>query len=148
MSETLDAYVRRALRVKGLTLNEVAQRAGGEISRGYISEISRGNYTSLTVRKLQALARGLDVPEDELFAIARGAQYDRLDFAESRFAVLFARYCELPAEDQREVAIIIDAVAREIDRRREQSFNPGTARWAATAAVRLEAIFGREMSRQ
>lgn len=144
MPETLDTYVRRVLRIKGLTLGEVAARSGGEISRAYICDISRGQTLSLTVRKLQALARGLDVPEEEIFAVARGAIRDNREFADSRFALLAARYRELPHEDQREIAILLDAVAREIERRRAHNAIRQPSDWAATAARRIEALFAAE----
>jgi transcriptional regulator with XRE-family HTH domain len=116
--ESLGQYVRRVLKEKGLTLTDVQRRAGGGISRGYICDISNGHITSLTLKKLQALARGLDVPEEELFSVARGAPPRPQEFAESRFAVVCARYLELAEEDQKEVAALLDLVAREIERRR------------------------------
>lgn len=147
MLETLDAYVRRALRIKGLTLGEVAERAGGEISRAYICDISRGRILSPTVRKLQALARGLDVPEEEIFQVARGSSLNTRKFTESRFAVLSVRYSELQDDDQREIEILLDAVASEIERRRASRATVRPSGWAVTAARRIEALFAAEACR-
>jgi transcriptional regulator with XRE-family HTH domain len=115
--ENLGPYVRRMLREKGLTLSDVTRRAGGEISRGYVCEISRGHLSSPTVRKLQALARGLDVAEDEIFAVARGAPDTDHVFVEARFARLAARFAALTLDDQREVGVLLEALEREVDRR-------------------------------
>lgn len=149
MTESLDRYVRRVLREKGLTLSDVAKRSLGGISRGYICEISRGNYKDLTIKKLQALALGLDVPEDVIFDIARGVDCgwsDEREFARSRLATLYARYSELAPEDRREVAILLEAVEREVERRRTCRPLDRSALWAAAAAERIEALFGCETS--
>jgi transcriptional regulator with XRE-family HTH domain len=117
--ESLDRYVARVIKEKGLTLAEVRRRAGGEISTAYICEISHGSLTSLTIKKLQALARGLGVLEDEIFAVARGAAPPNNDeFYESRFAALFAEYQQLAEADKKVVRVLLEAVEREIEWRR------------------------------
>jgi transcriptional regulator with XRE-family HTH domain len=136
MRENLEQYVRRILQEKGLTFADVHRRAGGEISKGYVCDISHGSTASLTVRKLQALARGLDVPEDDLFAIARGVAADENGFSASRFATIFARYRELPEADRREVEVLLEALAREIEWRRWRQQAP--ERWFVTAPALAE----------
>jgi transcriptional regulator with XRE-family HTH domain len=116
--ESLDRYVRRVLREKGLSYADVEERSGGAISDSYIGNIVTGSVGSVTVVKLKALARGLDISEDEIFAIARGASpSDLRDFHKSRFATLFDKYNRLPADDKRELLILLDALEHEIDRR-------------------------------
>src|ERR1044072_726669 len=91
--ESLDRYVRRVLKEKGLSYADVEERSGGAISDSYIGNIVTGGVGSVTVGKLKALARGLDVNEDEIFSVARGASpSDLRDFQKSRFAPLFAQY--------------------------------------------------------
>ena len=143
--ESLDQYVSRMLREKGLTFADVHRRAGGEISKGYVCDISNGGTASLTVRKLQALARGLDVPEDEIFAVARGVPpADLAGFAAGRFATLYARYRELGEEDRREVGVLLEAVARDIEWRRCRRH--ALERWlgATSALAAAEAEWPRE----
>ena len=137
--ESLDQYVSRVLREKGLTFADVHRRAGGEISKGYVCDISNGATASLTVRKLQALARGLDVPEEEIFAVARGAPPPDL----AGFAALYARFRELGEEDRREVGVLLEAVARDIEWRRRRH---APERWlgAAPALAASEAEWPRE----
>lgn len=120
--EGLDQYVRRVLKEKGLTVADVQRRAGGEISKGYVCDISNGKVRSLTVHKLKALARGLGVLEEEIFAVARGAAPPNSgEFDESAFAMVFFKYRDLSEEDKKEVAILLEAVEREVERRRSRS---------------------------
>jgi transcriptional regulator with XRE-family HTH domain len=70
--ETLAQYVNRILKEKGLTPQEVKELSGGKITDGYVRGIMTGKARNPSVLKLKALARGLDVDEDELFNVARG----------------------------------------------------------------------------
>jgi transcriptional regulator with XRE-family HTH domain len=116
--ESLDRYVRRVLKEKGLSYAEVEARSEGAISDSYIGNIVTGSVGSVTVAKLKALARGLDVSEDEIFAIARGhSPADLREFQKSRFVTIFDKYKRLHADDQREMLILLEAVEHEIERR-------------------------------
>ncbi|MBD0325941.1 MAG: helix-turn-helix domain-containing protein [Pyrinomonadaceae bacterium] len=116
--ESLDRYVRRVLKEKGLSYAEVEARSEGAISDSYIGNIVTGSVGSVTVAKLKALARGLDVSEDEIFAIARGqSPADLRDFQKSRFVAIFDKYKRLHADDQKEMLILLEAVEHEIERR-------------------------------
>ena len=117
--EGLDQYVRRILKEKGLSLSEVERRSGGSISDSYVCGIINGNVGSLTIAKLKALALGLGVPEDDVFAVARGvSQKDNQEFQESTFALLFNKYKELSDNDKKEVLKFIEILDREIEWRR------------------------------
>lgn len=73
--EDLADYVKRTRKEKELSLNDVVRRAkerGHRISNGYVSQIENRYYISLTTGKLAALAAGLGVPEEEIYAVARG----------------------------------------------------------------------------
>ena len=116
--ESLNKYVRRVLKEKGLSYADVEERSGGAISDSYIGNIVTGSVGSVTVGKLKALARGLDVTEEEIFAVARGSSPgDVRDFQKSRFALLFEKYKKLAGEDQTEMLILLEAVEHEIERR-------------------------------
>jgi transcriptional regulator with XRE-family HTH domain len=116
--ESLGVYVRRVLKEKGMSYSDVEGRSQGAISDSYIGNIVKGTVCSVTVGKLQALARGLDVSEDEIFAIARGTSTNDLrDFQKSRFAMLFDKYKTLSGEDQEEIIILLKALEHEIERR-------------------------------
>jgi transcriptional regulator with XRE-family HTH domain len=57
---------------KQLSSRDVEARSQGKIADAYVLKIKKGITTNPTVSKLQALAVGLGVSEDEIFKIARG----------------------------------------------------------------------------
>jgi len=68
----LAAYVSEQMQRQNLSLHDVAKRSGGRISHATVGNIL--NVTSKEVKSstLAGLAKGLGVPEDEIFAVARG----------------------------------------------------------------------------
>ena len=68
----LAEYVARVLKEKRLTLHDVQVMSGWTITDAYVGSIIRGRASNPSVEKLQALARGLCVDEDEIFRVARG----------------------------------------------------------------------------
>jgi transcriptional regulator with XRE-family HTH domain len=73
-TETLADFVRRVRNEKGLSLLDVQRNSRGQIAGSYVSRIENGiaDADGVTPKKLQALAQGLQVSEDEVFDIARG----------------------------------------------------------------------------
>lgn len=116
--ETLEQYVKRVLREKGLTLSDVERRAGGTISDSYVAGITNGNVRNLTLDKLKALARGLGVTEDKIIAVASGlASLAEDGFHQSDFASLFKKYKYLSEQDKKEVQVLLQVLDNEIERR-------------------------------
>jgi transcriptional regulator with XRE-family HTH domain len=70
--ETLSQYVARIIKEKGLKQDEVGKLSGGKITDGYVRSILTERATNPSIQKLQALARGLGVSEEEIFRVARG----------------------------------------------------------------------------
>lgn len=70
--ESLGDYVQRIRNERNLSLMDVSRRSGGLIANAHISRIENGWVKSVGIEKLRALAKGLGVPEDEIFAVARG----------------------------------------------------------------------------
>lgn len=68
----LAVYVARVLRDKRITLHDVQVMSGWTITDAYVGSIIRGRARNPSVEKLQALARGLGIEEDEIFRVARG----------------------------------------------------------------------------
>ena len=68
----LAKYVDRVLKEKHLTLRDVQVMSGWKITDAYVGSIIRGRANNPSVEKLQALARGLGVDENEIFRVARG----------------------------------------------------------------------------
>jgi len=75
--ETLAEYVSRIMEENGIGALEVEARSEGQITDSYIGSIKSGKQKNPTIAKLQALAKGLDVDEDELFLVARGCTAHR-----------------------------------------------------------------------
>ena len=70
----LASYVRRLLIEKRLSTYDVARRSGGGVSQSTVNKIVNGDIRSNSVETLVALAKGLDVPEEEVFRAARGLE--------------------------------------------------------------------------
>lgn len=68
----LDEYVKRVMKLKGLTQKDVQRLSGGRITDGYVASITTGRARNLSVDKIGALAEGLGVDRDELFHVACG----------------------------------------------------------------------------
>ena len=68
----LGEYVKRVMKLKGLTQKDVQRMSGGRITDGYVASITTGRAKNLSVDKLKALADGLGVDTDELFHVACG----------------------------------------------------------------------------
>jgi transcriptional regulator with XRE-family HTH domain len=138
--ESLSRFVRRLLDERKLALSDVELRAAGEITDGHVANILAGDTTNLRVKTLKALARGLGVAEERLFAVARGMSGD-YEFEESDFISLFHRYEMLSEEDKAETDTLLDTVSREIDRPLSQT---GWRMEDATEMNRIIQLSGRE----
>jgi transcriptional regulator with XRE-family HTH domain len=68
----LGDYVKRVMKLKGLTQKDVQRMSGRRITDGYVASITTGRASNLSVDKLVALADGLGVDTDELFHVASG----------------------------------------------------------------------------
>jgi transcriptional regulator with XRE-family HTH domain len=72
----LGEYVKRVMKLKGLTQKDVQRVSGGRITDGYVASISIGRACNPSVDKIKALADGLGVDVDELFHVACGLPKD------------------------------------------------------------------------
>lgn len=70
--ENLSSYVQRIMQEKKLKRDVVAKKSGKGIASSYIGRIIAGTVTNLSVEKIVALARGLDVDPYEIFAASVG----------------------------------------------------------------------------
>ena len=71
-NEQLADFVSRVMAEKHLSTYEVARRSGGEISQSTVNKILNRDIRSHSVETLSALAKGLGVPEEAMFRVARG----------------------------------------------------------------------------
>src|SRR5215210_1175096 len=73
----LQDYLKQKIREKGLTAKEIEKRSNGGITDSYISKLLRGRTKKPSIPKLKALAKGLGVDENEVFAAAGGELIER-----------------------------------------------------------------------
>ncbi len=117
----LKAYLCRMLKEKGLTLKEIEQRSQQKISVSYLRNIVFDGMSNLTIEKIRALACGLEVSPEEIFATLEDHTLaERRDFKSSRFAALYYQYKALATESKKELRLLMKLVDGEIDRRQMQ----------------------------
>ena len=109
----------KAIADSNLTQTEIAERArkkGYAISQNYISKIISGIAQNISVEKLKALAAGLNVPEEEIFGIARGGRSEE-KIHNGMALSIFARYSQLSEQDKADLITWLRALDREIEER-------------------------------
>lgn len=103
--ETLADYVRRVREEKGLSLNQVRIRSGYQIANSYISRIENGEVTNVGLDKLRSLAKGLNVSEEEIFAVARGKSLNDLESVDAEMALFASRVKKLTPQQKRDFKV-------------------------------------------
>ena len=114
--ETFADYVRRVANEKGLTYREIARRGG--ISSPSISDIVSGKTIQVKASTIAALAKGLGVSEEEVFAAYNGKSLGVPEVFDSEIYVMFRGFDELSDEDKAELLGTIRMLAAEVQRRR------------------------------
>lgn len=114
---SLGAYVRRIMELKGLSQQDVARASGGRITAGYVASITTKRADNLSVAKLVALADGLGVDPDELFRVARGLAEDEIKRTRPSEALMILEIVR-KAVASPEVTEILDEAARMSPRQR------------------------------
>lgn len=103
-------YVRSVRNEKHLSLAEVSARSRRRISKTHINRIENGTVTRVSLLKLGALSRGLDVPEDELIAAAQGKSPTVEPQASD--AELLEYFHQLSRDRQQDVLLILRALVK------------------------------------
>lgn len=120
MKETLSSYVSRIMREKDLSGYDVERRSKKGITQSHVNRVQNGLVSNLSVQKVRALAKGLDVPEAELSAVARGESLHTGDMAHSRLAAIDFAYEGMPKKKKEKADYIIELLEREIKRITEE----------------------------
>lgn len=110
-------YVRHVMsetRLSYRDVEELAARKGHHISNGYISKIVSGAAQNISVDKLRALAAGLNRPEEEVFAVARGGRTED-KIKDALASAMFFKYAQLEESDKEKLATLLRALDREIE---------------------------------
>jgi transcriptional regulator with XRE-family HTH domain len=103
--ESLADFVRRVRNDKKLSLMKVRVQSGYELATSYISRIENGQVTNVGLEKLRALAKGLGVSEDEVFAVARGKSLQQAEVVDAEMALFASRVKKLTAQQKRDFQI-------------------------------------------
>lgn len=121
--EDLADFVRRVMKEAGVSYREVeetAQKKGFKISNGYISKIVSRAAANISIEKLRALAAGLNRPDEEVFAVARGQMLDVGKINDAVMNLLAFNYGKLPKRDKEALDPLLRALQREIAERLEK----------------------------
>lgn len=119
--ENLPQYVTRLMEEKQLSMQAVAERSRQQISKAYLCDLLHQRTANPTITKITALAAGLGVPPEEIFAVLEGeAHAEKRNFENSIFAVLFDQYRKLKIENKRELGLLLNILDCEIDKRQMQ----------------------------
>jgi transcriptional regulator with XRE-family HTH domain len=122
--EDLADFVRRVMNEDKVSYRDIEERAannGFQISNGYVSKIVGRSAQNISLEKLRALAVGLNRPEDEVFAVARGVELEANLLLDAQMNSMVSKYQKLSRRDKEAVAPLLRALQREIDERLEKA---------------------------
>ncbi len=122
--QTLQAYLKKVMEDAGLSLRDVERRsksARGHISNGYVNDILQGDAKNPTLDKLEALARGIGRPVDELIDVILGrVKTEDPSIQTSEIGGLIKDFNELSESDQKELRPSVEMLVKEIRSRRKK----------------------------
>jgi transcriptional regulator with XRE-family HTH domain len=110
-ADDLPDFVKRVREEKKLSLLDVERdsaRRGNKIAGSYVSRIENRivDPKGVSTKKLQALALGLDVPEEQVFGRARGQKANgNVDFEKSEYSQMWADAQGLTPQQKRDWSI-------------------------------------------
>ena len=110
-AESLGAFVRRIRTEKNMSCQDVSKRSarkGKRIAGSYVNRIENDPDLSPSADRLKALADGLGVPVDEVFARAVGVT--PLSERDSDEVLFLTKFRKLSRRRQRDVVMLIDAL--------------------------------------
>lgn len=122
--EGLAKFVRQKMDELNLNSYEVAQRAtnkGFKIVHGTVWNVLNQNTKEVKDRTLISLAKGLNVDEEQIFAIARGqSQITDEDIERIELEAMYRKRRNLSPAQKEAFRRILDMVDRELDRMYEE----------------------------
>lgn len=123
--ESFADYLRRLISEKNLRYRQVAERSGGLISHAAISDIISGKTREVKASTITALAKGLGVTEEEVFAAYSGKKpvTDSPEYKNWRYAALFDDSQKLTPEQMTKFETIMEIARREVERMLQEQAN-------------------------
>ena len=132
--ESLNRYISDLFAERGLSAADVERRAAGKISHSLIAALAAGDWKNIRFATLRALAKGLGVAEERLFAVAMGAELQ--DFCRADFVMLAEKYQDLSETDKAEVDELLALLHREIERLRRRQGPAPAGNGPVTVVIR------------
>lgn len=115
-SETLAEYVSRIRGEKNFSVEKVAERSGGAISQAYVNKIENNGVKNVSPEKLLALAKGLGVTQEEIFAVVRGKNPNTDAVLDERFVQAGLKFKQVKEDKRRNAEALFEAFERELER--------------------------------
>jgi transcriptional regulator with XRE-family HTH domain len=117
--ETFAEYLQRKMNesTPPITPTDIEKNTRKAIKEGTVRQILNGVTTNPTITTVQALARGLDVPLEEVVSAAFGLHRTEEEIKQSKVGALFSRSKELEEEDHTWFEQTMEMVEREVRRR-------------------------------
>lgn len=116
----LAKFIREVRLHQGLTLSDVADRSKSPdvpgLSRSYISMIESGKVTNISANAIKALAKALNVREQEVAYAAMEMDATEPDVVDERIARIGFNYRGIPDKKRVRVEALIELLDREIAR--------------------------------
>jgi transcriptional regulator with XRE-family HTH domain len=111
LQEALAKFVSGRMAELGLSTYEVARNSGGAITHQTVWSVANAQGADVKLSTIEALARGLRVPAEELFHAARGRVASREESPDEIRAATFFK--GLPPERQQDALMVLEALHRE-----------------------------------
>lgn len=115
-SETIQEFVKRVRNERGLSTTQVAKNSGKKISSSYITRIENEPFKKVSPEKLTALALGLGITEEEIFAVARGKTANKDTVINERLENLVLKFGTFQPAKKRKAEVYIELLEREFER--------------------------------
>ena len=77
---------------------EIERRSSRKISQSYFNRIKAGQIVNPSPEKLKAIADGMGISEEHLFAIVRGITPDSKSIAHEGLNLIFKKFEQLPTD--------------------------------------------------
>jgi len=122
--QALSEFVRATMNEKGLNFRQVAERSGGLVSHTTVFDVVNLRSKDVKASTLRGLAKGLGVPEEEVFAVAQGnSPTNNPEYKNWRYAALFDDAQKLTPEQMTKFETIMEIARREVERMLQEQAN-------------------------
>jgi transcriptional regulator with XRE-family HTH domain len=108
-------WIADKMEEKGYSLGDVYRRSGGEIDPGHLSQIRRGKETNPTPRKMEAIARGLEIPVINVYRAWLGLPEENQGWNEMELKLIDEKLKNLDPHQRAQAEVLINSLRRMIN---------------------------------